>query len=119
MFQNKRMLITGGSGFIGSYLTKKLVALGADVVVVDNFRRASASRLDEVKDKIQLINADIRQVTNIEKELGSIDAIFHLAAINGTQNFYNHSQEVLDVALRGTLEIFDLGDFPAVDGFHL
>lgn len=109
MFQNQRILITGGSGFIGSYLTKKLVTLGADVVVVDNFRRASASRLDEVKEKIQLINADIRKVTDVEKELGSIDAIFHLAAINGTQNFYKHSQEVLDVALRGTLEIFDLG----------
>lgn len=109
MFQNKRILITGGSGFIGSYLTKKLVALGADVVVVDNFRRASASRLDEVKEKIQLIDYDIRKVTDIEKVLGNIDAIFHLAAINGTQNFYKHSQEVLDVALRGTLEIFDLG----------
>ena len=98
--RNKRVLITGGSGFIGSYLAKRLVGLDNEVVVVDNFRRSNPSRLDSVIDKILLINADIKRITDYEKEIGAVDCVFHLAAINGTQNFYDFSQEVLDVALQ-------------------
>ena len=106
--KDKKILVTGGSGFIGSYLTKALVSKGAKVTVVDNFRRSSKERLNEILSKIRLLNMDIKNISNFANEIGPIDCIFHLAAINGTENFYKHSQEVLDVALRGTLEVFDL-----------
>lgn len=104
----KRILVTGGSGFIGAHLTKRLVELGNEVVVVDNFRRSNPARLESVKDRIQLIDKDVREICEIEAEIDKLDCVFHLAAINGTQNFYNYAQDVLDVALRGTLQVFDL-----------
>lgn len=104
----KKILVTGGSGFIGAHLTKKLVALGNEVVVVDNFRRSDPARLESIKDRIQLIDKDVRDICQIAEQLENLDCVFHLAAINGTSNFYDHAQDVLDVALRGTLQVFDL-----------
>jgi len=104
----KKILVTGGSGFIGAHLTKRLVELGNDVVVVDNFRRSSPARLESIKDKIQLIDKDVREICELAEEIDKLDCVFHLAAINGTHNFYNYAQDVLDVALRGTLQVFDL-----------
>ena len=109
MFEaKKKILVTGGSGFIGAHLTKRLVELGNDVVVVDNFRRSSPARLESIKDKIQLIDKDVREICELAEEIDKLDCVFHLAAINGTHNFYNYAQDVLDVALRGTLQVFDL-----------
>ncbi len=107
-FKNKNILITGGSGFIGTYLVKRLVSYNANVTVVDNYRRSSKDRLSSLKSKINFLELDIKEISKYENQIGKLDSIFHLAAINGTKNFYTHSQEVLDVALRGTLEIFDL-----------
>ena len=107
-FKDKNILVTGGSGFIGTYLVKKLVSYNANVTVVDNFRRSSKDRLSSLKSKINFLELDIKEISKYEDQIGKLDSIFHLAAINGTKNFYSHSQEVLDVALRGTLEVFDL-----------
>jgi nucleoside-diphosphate-sugar epimerase len=104
----KKILVTGGSGFIGAHLTKRLVELGNEVVVVDNFRRSNPARLESIKDRIQLIDKDVREICGVAAEIDKLDCVFHLAAINGTQNFYNYAQDVLDVALRGTLQVFDL-----------
>lgn len=104
----KKILVTGGSGFIGAHLTRKLAALGNEVVVVDNFRRSAPGRLESIKDRIQLIDKDVRDIGQVAEQIKNLDCVFHLAAINGTSNFYNHAQDVLDVALRGTLQVFDL-----------
>ena len=109
MFEaEKKILVTGGSGFIGAHLTKRLVELGNEVVVVDNFRRSNPARLESIKDKIQLIDKDVREICELAEAIDKLDCVFHLAAINGTHNFYNYAQDVLDVALRGTLQVFDL-----------
>ena len=54
-----KYLITGGSGFIGSHLTEKLIARGDQVVVLDNLSTGSADNLSRIKDKIQFEHGDI------------------------------------------------------------
>jgi UDP-glucose 4-epimerase len=80
-FKNKRSLITGGAGFIGSNLAIRLAELGAQVSVVDNFASlcgGNSFNLDSVKEKIYLIREDIFAADAFLAE-GSFDYIFNLA----------------------------------------
>ncbi len=74
-----RVLITGGAGFIGSFLTEKLVSLGYSVVVIDNLSSGDLSRLGQVIDRITFVRDDLKNPRNPEVFQG-IDSIFHLAA---------------------------------------
>lgn len=97
----KTYLVTGGTGFIGSFLVRRLVAEGATVKVVDNDLRGSKARLADVLDKITLIGCDVRDSDAMTDAAAGCDIIMHLAALNGTENFYNRPDVVLDVGIRG------------------
>lgn len=103
----KRYLVTGGAGFIGSYLVKRLLADGNELVVFDNLERGRLNRLSSVLKNVTLINGDIRNYKEVERAVSDIDVVYHLAAVNGTENFYKQPRRVLDVGLRGVLNIMD------------
>lgn len=94
-------LVTGGTGFIGAYLVRRLVKDGHTVKVVDNDLRGSSKRLADVLDDIQLINCDVRDADAMSEAAVGCESILHLAALNGTENFYNRPEVVLDVGIRG------------------
>jgi UDP-glucose 4-epimerase len=100
-----RLVVTGAAGFIGAYLTRRLVELGHDVVALDNFVRGRASRLDELGDRIERATHDVRDKAALLGLFKGTDAVFHLAAVNGTENFYNRPELVLDVGTRGALAV--------------
>lgn len=104
-----RVIVTGGGGFIGAYLVKRLVADGWDVGVVDTMFRGDASRLSPVADDIDLFSVDVRDQDALEKAFAGADVVMHLAAINGTENFYKRPELVLDVGLRGALAVVNAG----------
>ena len=101
----KRCAVTGGAGFIGAYLVKELVHRGWDVVVIDNLARGADSRFASVADQVRLETCDIRDEDAVTKAIDGREVIFHLAAINGTENFYKRPELVLDVGLRGALSV--------------
>ena len=101
----KRCAVTGGAGFIGAYLVKELVHRGWDVVVIDNMTRGADSRFSSVADQVRLETCDIRDEDAVTNALQGREVVFHLAAINGTENFYNQPELVLDVGLRGALSV--------------
>lgn len=103
----QRYVITGGCGFIGSYLVKKLVSDGNQITVIDNLARGDAGRLYSVKDKIDLVTADIRCTDELVEIFKWHDVVFHLAAINGTENFYKHPDLVLDTGVKGALAVVE------------
>ena len=101
-----RYLVTGGAGFIGAALVKRLVADGHDVTVLDDFSRGRLDRLRGVPATI--VSGDIRKMEHLNRALNSgADAIIHLAYLQGTQTFYSEPRQVLDVALRGMLNILE------------
>lgn len=96
-------VVTGGGGFIGAWLVKGMVRAGWDVVVVDNMARGDSGRFAEVAGEVELCTADVRDADAWAGAAKGADAVFHLAAINGTENFYTRPELVLDVGLRGAL----------------
>lgn len=103
----RKAIITGGSGFIGSYLTRHMVSLGWSVTVVDNMTRGVPDRLKSVQKDIDLLKVDVRDEDTLTDAARGCDVMFHLAAVNGTENFYQRPELVLDVGLRGALAAVD------------
>lgn len=79
-WKNKKVLVTGGAGFIGSYLTELLVGQGAKVTVADNLSRGTLSRLASVKKKIKLLKTDLFIPKNCLKACQNQEVVFNLAA---------------------------------------
>lgn len=105
----RRIVVTGGGGFIGAYLVKRLVRDGWNVAVVDNMVRGDAARFAEVADDVELFSCDVRDQDALEKAFSGAEVLMHLAAINGTENFYNQPELVLDIGLRGALAVVNAG----------
>jgi nucleoside-diphosphate-sugar epimerase len=98
-----KVLVTGGSGFIGSALVKALLRAGAKVRVLDDNSRGSPRRLAEVEKDIEFIAGDIRDAATVEKAGAGMDEVHHLAFVNGTEFFYSAPELVLDVGVRGMI----------------
>jgi UDP-glucose 4-epimerase len=102
-----RVAVTGGGGSIGAYLVRRLVREGWDVAVIDTMVRGDAGRLAEIADDIELFTCDVRDQEALERAFVGAEVVMHLAAINGTENFYKRPELVLDVGLRGALAVVD------------
>ena len=102
----KKVLITGGTGFIGYHLAKKLAKEGSTVVIVDNFFR---SELDnDMKElfknpNVELVKADLTNRDSWNSLGSGYDYVYHLASINGTRLFYEIPFEVLSIGITTSL----------------
>ena len=105
--KNRAFLVTGGTGFIGSALVKALAQRGARVRSFDNQWRGARSRLSDAGPGVELVTGDIRDAAAVREAAAGVDCVCHLAYINGTEYFYSKPELVLDVAIRGMLNVLD------------
>ncbi|PHR45528.1 MAG: hypothetical protein COA32_12790 [Fluviicola sp.] len=99
-----KILITGGAGFIGSNLTKRLVNDGHEVIVLDNLLRGN--KLDrEVFAKIKFINGDVRDFDIVKSLSVGCDVIYHFAAVLGVDVVADAPVETMDVEVIGTRNV--------------
>ncbi len=103
----RQVLVTGGSGFIGSALVKALVRDGNSVRVFDDNSRGAPRRLKEVAKDIEFVAGDIRDLKSVEAAMRGMNEVHHLAFVNGTEFFYSAPEFVLDVGVRGMLNVVD------------
>jgi UDP-glucose 4-epimerase len=82
-WNNKRVLITGGLGFIGSTLTHTLVDAGANVTIFDarlSEYGSNPTNIREIRDEVQVVEGDVREAKAVATLVQSSDVVFHLAA---------------------------------------
>ena len=105
--RKKTFLVTGGTGFIGSNICELLIKKNYNVKIIDNNFRGSISKIKGIKKNIKFIKGDIRDRKALDKALKNTDAVIHLAYVNGTKHFYSKPVLVLDVAVKGILNIIE------------
>ena len=112
MLANKRVLVTGGAGFIFSHLTKRLISMGAEVGVIVKYGSVIDNiRLTNVWDKLHVIEADVRDVDALRKIANfKPDVIYHGAAYNHVGSSFEKWTEVFDVNAKGTANVLEAYD---------
>jgi len=107
----KKILITGGAGFVGFHLAKKESTNGNEVTIIDNFQRPNMD--EEFKNLISSENIFFMQGDLSDPEMykqlknNYYDIVYHLAAFNGTSNFYNHPANVLKIGYLYTIYLLE------------
>ncbi len=97
-----KFLITGGSGFIGSHLTEKLLKLGNQVAVLDDLSTSKYDNLAKIEKEITFFQGNILNYTLTNKLVAESDYVIHLAAALGVLNIINKPLESLKTNIQGT-----------------
>jgi len=100
-----RTLVTGGAGFIGSALVRRLTADGHEVTVLDDMSRGRPERLAGTG--CHIAYGDVRDAGAVRRAMQGCGRVLHAAYIQGTQAFYAEPRAVLDVALNGIMNVLD------------
>jgi len=109
-----KILITGGAGFIGSNLAKRLVDDGHQVVVLDSLLRGN--KLDkETFSKINFIKGDVRDMDTVVTASQGCDLIFHFAAVLGVDIVADNPVETMDVEVIGTRNVVYAAEVNNID----
>lgn len=105
--KNKTYLVTGGTGFIGSYIVKLLIKKKYKVIVFDNNSRGHLTKLRGYEKKFKFIKGDIRNSEQVHAAFKNVDAVVHLAYVNGTKYFYKHPVKILEIAIKGIVNVIE------------
>ena len=111
-----KVLITGGSGFIGSHIALKLVERGYEITVFDNLlEQIHGTEPDKtsplycsIKDKVRFVKGDVRDKALLEQAIENTDYIIHLAAETGTGQSMYEIKRYVDVNIGGTALLLDI-----------
>ena len=101
----KRILVTGGAGFLGSHLCERLLGLGHEVVCLDNFFTAQRRNIEHLlgDSRFELVRHDVTQPITIE-----VDEIFHLACPASPVHYQRNPVRTIRTAVQGTLNMLDM-----------
>ncbi len=105
--KTKTFLVTGGTGFVGSNISRLLIKKKYNVKIFDNNSRGSISKIKDFKNKVKFIKGDVRDKKALNKALKKTNAVVHLAYVNGTKMFYNEPVKILDIAVKGILNVLE------------
>jgi len=103
-----KYVVTGGAGFIGSHITKKLVEREYIVTVIDNMNTGKEKNLESVIDKINFVKGDILDTELLESITKDVDGVFHQAALASVQDSFDEPDEYHNVNVNGTENILEL-----------
>jgi UDP-glucose 4-epimerase len=93
------ILVTGGSGFIGSHLVSQLLKNGHDVTILDI--------VDPQRTDVQYINCDIKDLEGLVKAFKNIEVVYHLAAVSNVNNVYEAPIEAVETNATGTIKVLE------------
>jgi UDP-glucose 4-epimerase len=109
-FEEKQVVVTGGAGFIGSNLCRKLLEQGAKVTAFDNLYSGKLKFIEDLIDKgLNFVQADVRDPEALEKATKNSEIIFHLAAQTSVPFSMINPNEDCEINVIGTLNALNAG----------
>jgi UDP-glucose 4-epimerase len=120
----RKVVITGGAGFIGHHLVRKLIKANTNVTIIDNFSNSNKHFLEELENKLRYVNVathneDIRNIGALSDifKAENFDACIHLAAKVSVQDSMVRPFDTIDVNVRGTLNLLEICSNNNVNSF--
>ncbi|MDD4182966.1 MAG: SDR family oxidoreductase [Candidatus Omnitrophica bacterium] len=104
--KGKKVLVTGGAGFIGSHIVDRLVNMGAEVIVLDNLYSGKIENIAQHKGKIKFIQKDLRDDAALNEALEGVSVVSHQAALRSVPKSMERPLEYHDVNVTATLKLF-------------
>jgi len=105
MNTNKKILVTGGAGFIGSHVVELLASENFDIVVFDNLSTGNFKKIENFP--VTFIEGDIRNLESLTKAFKNVDTVFHLAAAISVPESMEKPKEYVDININGTLNVIE------------
>lgn len=106
-WEGKRVLVTGATGFIGSWLTEALVAKGASVSVLITSDALGTGGIPHLMDTVTVVRGDVRNGRAVAKGMEGTEVVFHLAAITQVIDAIQNPVEASSVNIFGTLAVLE------------
>ena len=103
-----KYVVTGGSGFIGSYIVKRLLDDNHDVIIFDDFSRGKMDNLHGIEEKISIKRGDILDFESLTNSISDADGIFHQAALTSVPESFSNPEKYHNVNVNGTDNIFKI-----------
>jgi nucleoside-diphosphate-sugar epimerase len=114
-YHNRKVLVTGGCGFIGSTIAEQLVTLGAHVTILDNLSTGYLRNIESFKDKVVFIQGDIRDKETCIQATHGVKTIFHLAAFVSVPKSVADPELCHTTNIDGTFNILEAARHNAVE----
>lgn len=99
-------LVTGGAGFIGSNLVRLLLRKDGEVIVVDNFSTGRLANLEDVRDRVHIVDGDIRDRDFMRELFREVDVVYHQAALPSVPRSVDDPWATNEHNVNGTLSVF-------------
>ncbi len=108
----RKVLVTGGAGFIGSHLCEALLARGAEVTVFTRYSsRGVAGAIDDLpkaaRDSLRMVMGDLKDPSGVDAAIAGQEVVFHLAAHIGIPYSYVHPLDVMQTNATGTAHVLE------------
>jgi nucleoside-diphosphate-sugar epimerase len=100
-----RVLVTGGAGFIGSHIAERMVELGHDVVVLDNFSTGRRQNLAAFADEVELVEGDMRSYERVHTAVRGCEVVLHQAALPSVPRSVQDPLTSTEANVTGTLNV--------------
>ena len=104
----KRILITGGAGFIGSHLAEHLLKKNNKITIIDNFSTGNLSNIRDIKDKVKIISANVSKIGTWGNFFKNKDIVFHLAALSDIVPSVENPSDYFNSNVVGTYNVLEM-----------
>lgn len=101
----KKILVTGGAGFIGSHLADEFLTRGYSIRILDNFSTGKIDNIKHILNDIELIEGDVRDIETVTKAVRNVDIIVHKAALPSVPRSIKDPATTNQVNVTGTLNL--------------